>query len=229
MKKPCILIADDHQIFLEGLKQLLVDQFNLVGSATNGRELLNLGRKLKPDVIITDIDMPEMTGLEAVSTLKQEGLSPKVIFLTMLGDTKTVVDAFRVGGSGYIMKYSAVTELVSAMHEVLAGRVYITPRIAKDMLDICLHPKSRGPDLPITSRQAEVLRLIARGKTMKEVAAILAISKRTAETHKYQMMEHLGVKTVAELIQFGMSAHIVATPAFPATPANRRTHAVEQN
>ncbi|MGC4073597.1 MAG: response regulator transcription factor [Nibricoccus sp.] len=130
----------------------------------------------------------------------------------------TAVSVFRAGASGYILKHSAVTELLSAIKEVLAGRVYITPRISKEMLGICLNPLPNDAHMraATTPRQAEVLRLIAQGLTMKEVAAALNISKRTAEAHKYQMMQHLGLRTLAELIQYGLRNHVVAAP--PATP-----------
>jgi DNA-binding NarL/FixJ family response regulator len=217
MKRPHILIADDHQILLEGLRQLLHDDYSLVGLASDGRELLALGRKTRPDLIVTDIDMPGLTGPDAVAQLKREGIAPKVIYLTMLADMDTAMNVFRAGASGYILKHSAVTELLSAIKEVLAGRVYITPRISKEMLGLCLRPASHDPNTlsPITPRQAEVLRLIAQGLTMKEVAAALDISKRTAEAHKYQMMEHLGLRTLAELIQYGLRTHVVASRPVP--------------
>ncbi len=213
MKRPHVLIADDHQILLEGLRQLLAPECNLVGLACDGRELLTLGRKTRPDLIVTDIDMPGRTGPDAVAQLKREGITPKVIYLTMLADMDTAVNVFRAGASGYILKHSAVTELLNAIKEVLAGRVYITPRISKEMLGLCLHPSSQDSHTrpAITPRQAEVLRLIAQGLTMKEVAAALDISKRTAEAHKYQMMEHLGLRTLAELIQYGLRTHVVAS------------------
>jgi DNA-binding NarL/FixJ family response regulator len=220
MKRPHVLIADDHQILLEGLRQLLAPEYNLVGLASDGRELLTLGRKTKPDLIITDIDMPGRTGPDAVAQLKREGIAPKVIYLTMLADMDTAVSVFRAGASGYILKHSAVTELLNAIKEVLAGRVYITPRISKEMLGLCLHPSSHDahPRSAITPRQSEVLRLIAQGLTMKEVASALDISKRTAEAHKYQMMEHLGLRTLAELIQYGLRTHVIAT--LPGAPQN---------
>lgn len=225
MKRPHVLIADDHQILLEGLRQLLTPEYSLVGLASDGRELLSLGRKTRPDLIVTDIDMPGRTGPDAVAQLKREGIAPKVIYLTMLADMDTAVNVFRAGASGYILKHSAVTELLNAIKEVLAGRVYITPRISKEMLGLCLHSSHQNALTrpAITPRQAEVLRLIAQGLTMKEVAAALDISKRTAEAHKYQMMEHLGLRTLAELIQYGLRNHVVA--AHPSAPQAENTGA----
>ncbi len=223
MKRPLVLIADDHRILLEGLGQLLTPVYTLAGLASDGNELLALGRKTRPDLIVTDIDMPGLTGPDAVAQLRRENISPKVIYLTMLADMETAVTVFRSGAAGYILKHSAGNELLDAIREVLAGRVYITPRIAKQMLGACLRPDAthRSIRATVTPRQAEVLRLIARGLTMKEVAAALDISKRTAEAHKYQMMEHLGLRTVAELIQYGLRTHIIA--AQPSAPESIRT------
>jgi DNA-binding NarL/FixJ family response regulator len=227
MKRVRILLADDHLILLEGLKQMLGQEFELLGVATNGRELLHHGRTLKPDVIISDIAMPELTGLEAVAELRKEGISPKVIFLTMLGETEIALQAFRSGADGFVLKHCAGTELVIAINEVMAGRTYLTPRIARNVLtaiesaasssgekhssDIASAPHAALAHL--TNRQIEVLRLVSQGKTMKEVGAVLSISTRTAEAHKYQMMANLEVRTVAELIQYGIRAGLVGTAA----------------
>ncbi|MGC4075014.1 MAG: response regulator transcription factor [Nibricoccus sp.] len=226
MKQLRVILADDHQMLLEGLGQILANSCELVGVATNGRELVALGKKLKPDVIITDIDMPEMGGVEAIAELRKEGITPKVIFLTMLGETETALNAFRSGGDGYILKHSAGAELVNAIQEVMAGRTYLTPRIARNVLTAAMHPEStpaKGSTPPLelvkatatslTPRQVEVLRLVTKGKTMKEIAAVMEISTRTAEAHKYQMMEHLGLKTVAELIQYGIRSGLVVITA----------------
>lgn len=223
MKHPLVLIADDHRIVLEGLGQLLAPSCTVVGLASDGNELLALGRKTRPDLIISDIDMPGLTGPDAVAQLGHENITPKVIYLTMLADMETAVSVFRAGAAGYILKHSAGHELLDAIPEVLAGRVYITPRIAKQMIGACLRPSGATglPRTSVTPRQAEVLRLIARGLTMKEVAAALNISKRTAEAHKYQMMEHLGLRTVPELIQYGIRTHIIA--AQPEPPESVRT------
>lgn len=226
MKQLRVILADDHQMLLEGLGQILANCCELVGVANNGRELVALGKKLKPDIIITDIDMPELGGVEAIGELRKEGITPKVIFLTMLGETETALNAFRSGGDGYILKHSAGAELVNAIQEVMAGRTYLTPRIARNVLTAAMHPDSaqaKGPTAPeelvkatttsLTPRQVEVLRLVTKGKTMKEIAAVMDISTRTAEAHKYQMMEHLGLKTVAELIQYGIRSGLVVITA----------------
>jgi DNA-binding NarL/FixJ family response regulator len=209
-----VLLADDHQILLEGLRELLDNTFKVVGCASSGRELVALALSLKPDVVVTDINMPDLNGVEAVQKIRNAGLTSKAVFLTMLDDAKIAMKAFQAGGivAGYVLKNSAGTELVTAIQEVLSGRSYITPRISRDLLrEWCdkMEPLPEG----ITARQTEVLRLIAQGKTMKEVASLLDISTRTAEAHKYQMMEHLGFKTTAQLIHFAIQQGLVITPA----------------
>jgi len=181
-----VLLADDHQILLEGLRELLDNTFKVVGCASSGRELVALALSLKPDVVVTDINMPDLNGVEAVQKIRNAGLTSKAVFLTMLDDAKIAMKAFQAGGivAGYVLKNSAGTELVTAIQEVLSGRSYITPRISRDLLrEWCdkMEPLPEG----ITARQTEVLRLIAQGKTMKEVASLLDISTRTAEAHKY--------------------------------------------
>jgi DNA-binding NarL/FixJ family response regulator len=200
-----ILLADDHAILLEGLRELLDKTFRVVACADSGRKLVDLAFHHKPDIIVTDINMPELNGVEAVQQIRAAGLPTRAIFLTMLDDASMALKAFRAGGfvAGYVLKNSAGAELVTAIHEVIAGRSYITPRISRDLLrEICETPDPVPEGL--TPRQTEVLRLIAQGKTMKEVASLLAISTRTAEAHKYQMMEHLGFKTSAQLIRFAV-------------------------
>jgi len=214
-----VALADDHEILLDGLRQILIDSFDIVGSAVNGRELVALTMDQKPDVIVTDIVMPDMTGIDAVQQIRKMGLSPRVVFLTMLKDAKLAMQAFDAGGTaaGYVLKNSAGNELVVAIREVLAGRSYITPRIASDLLRQCAQNAPKLPD-GLTARQSEVLQLIAHGKTMKEVAAVLDISTRTAEAHKYQMMEHLGFKTTAQLIRFAVQQGLGPLPTAVTPP-----------
>jgi len=211
-----ILLADDHQIMLEGLHKLLDSSFKIVGCATSGRELVELARQRKPEVIVTDINMPDLNGVDAVHQIRKGGLDVHAVFLTMLDDAKIAMKAFEAGGlvAGYVLKNSAATELITAIHEVLTGRSYITPRISKDLLqEWCELQKPSASGL--SPRQTEVLRLIAQGKTMKEVAAELNISTRTAEAHKYQMLDHLGLKTTAQLIHLAVQQGLVPPPAVP--------------
>jgi DNA-binding NarL/FixJ family response regulator len=216
-----VVLADDHQILLEGLREILQGTFDIVGTAVNGRELVALTLDKKPEVVITDIVMPDMTGIDAIQQVHRAGFRTAVVFLTMLKDAKLAMQAFETGGpnAGYVLKNSAGSELVTAIQEVLAGRSYITPRIANDLLNQCAQHMTKLPD-GLTARQSEVLQLIAHGKTMKEIAAVLEISTRTAEAHKYQMMEHLGFKTTAQLIRFALQQGLgpMLSPNLPPSP-----------
>ena len=201
MDRPRVLLADDHAIVVDGLSSLLKDQFELVGTVADGLALVDAAEKLRPDVIVTDIAMPAMSGLDALRRMTANGLKSRVIFLTMHSDPQLAAEAFRAGASGYVLKHSAGEELVTAIHEVLQGRAYLTPLLTRDVLanlgDSLARPKAK-----LTSRQREVLRLIMDGRRMKEIAAELHLSRRTVESHKYDMMHALGVRTTAELIQY---------------------------
>jgi DNA-binding NarL/FixJ family response regulator len=206
-----VLLADDHMIVAQGLESLLKDSFTLVGTVRDGRALLEAAARLKPDVIVTDISMPLLNGLDAIRQLKSNGIQAKVVFLTMHADAQLAAEAFRVGASGFVLKQSAGEELIQAINEVMQGRAYLTPLIAKDMITVLMEAKDQGGDAgKLTPRQREVLQLIAEGRTMKEVAGILNISARTAETHKYEMMEVLGVHTTAELVQCAIRLRLVS-------------------
>jgi DNA-binding NarL/FixJ family response regulator len=207
-----VLLADDHTIVAEGLASLLSGAFDLVGTVADGRALLEAVRRLEPDVIVTDISMPVLNGLDAVRRLRSDGVRAKVVVLTMHADVHLVAEAFRAGASGYVLKQSAGEELVLAIHEALEGRRYLTPLIREELSAVMAEARGAsgapGTTRP-TQRQREVLQLIAEGRTMKEVAAILNISTRTAESHKYDMMRELGVETTAELIQFAVKIGLV--------------------
>ena len=210
MPVPRILLADDHKIVAQGLESLLKDSFNLVGTVSDGRALLEAAARLKPDVVVTDISMPLLNGLDAVRQFRTNGVEAKVVFLTMHADASLAAEAFRAGGSAFLLKQSAGDELIQAIQEILQGRAYLTPLIAKDMISVLMEAKEdRGGESKLTARQREVLQLVAEGKTMKEVAGILNISARTAETHKYEIMQVIGVKTTAELIQRAIRLHLV--------------------
>jgi DNA-binding NarL/FixJ family response regulator len=211
MNSAKVLLADDHTMVAQGLQLLLKDSFDLVWTVRDGRALLEAAARLKPDVIIADISMPLLNGLDAVRQLKSNGVEAKVIILTMHADPHLAADAFRAGASGFVLKESAGEELIQAIREILQGRAYLTPLIAKDMITVLTEAKSEGgSEAKLTSRQREVLQLIAEGRTMKEVAGVLNISARTAETHKYEMMNVLGVRTTAELVQCAIRLRLVS-------------------
>jgi DNA-binding NarL/FixJ family response regulator len=200
-KRPRVILADDHTMVAEALSQYLAECCELVCVVDNGRKLVEAAKRLRPEVIVSDISMPNLSGLEAMRRLKSDGVEAKFIFLTMYGDRQLAGEALRSGASAYLLKTSAGEELIRAVNEVLKGRVYITPLIARDALAAMSAPE-QSPLEKLTLRQREVLRLIARGQSMKEIAAALDLSPRTVETHKYDMMHALGFETTAELMQF---------------------------
>jgi DNA-binding NarL/FixJ family response regulator len=207
MPVPSVLLADDHKIVAQGLESLLKDSFSFVGTVSDGRALIEAAVRFKPDVVVTDISMPLLNGLDAVRQFRSHGIEAKVVFLTMHADAALAAEAFRAGGSAFLLKQSAGDELVQAIREILQGRAYLTPLIAKDTITVLM--EAQKEENKLTPRQREVLQLIAEGKTMKEAAGILHISTRTAETHKYEMMQVLGVKTSAELIKHAIRLHLV--------------------
>jgi DNA-binding NarL/FixJ family response regulator len=210
MPRARVLLAEDHAIVAEGLRALLQDKFDLVGIVHDGRALLTAVDELRPDVVIADISMPLLNGVDAVKQIQASKRGIKVIMLTMHADVPLAVAAFRAGASGYVLKSSAGDELIAAVEEVLKGRSYLTPLIAKDVLGALLEGEASAQSQgKLTPRQREVLQLIAEGHTMKEVASILHISTRTAESHKYEMMNILGVTTTAELIQCAIRLSLI--------------------
>ncbi len=210
MRKTRILLADDHKIVLEGLKNLLEPEFEIVGTVEDGRALVAEALKLHPDVIVVDISMPLLNGIEAVRQIKKIDEKSKVIFLTMHPDVVYAASAFDAGASGYVLKNSASRELVTAIKEALQGKIYVTPIIAGELMQI--YKKSRpGENLMVsklTDRQKEILHLVVEGYSAKEIANMLSISPRTVETHKYNMMQELNLKTTADLIKFAIKNNL---------------------
>ena len=204
MNRPKILLADDHTMFAQGLETLLEDDFELVGSVRDGQALVNAAHQLAPDVIVVDISMPVLNGFDAIRQLKKQGITAKIVFLTMHADVRLVAEAFRCGGSGYVLKQSAGDDLISSIKEVLAGNRYVTPLIAEEWTQELSKRIGDGQKRMLTPRQREVLKLVIEGCTMKEIATRLGISNRTAESHKYEMMTGLGVDNTAELIQYAI-------------------------
>ena len=207
-----VLLADDHTIVTEGLKGILEHEFELVGTVQDGRAMLVAAEKLQPDVIVADITMPSLNGLDAVRLLKKKNPRAKVVFLTMHSDPDLATEAFRAGASGYLLKQSAGEELITAIHTVLRGRVYVTPALQQEISESFTRAgadPSRGSE-KLTARQREVLQLVANGHTMKEIASALNVSNRTVESHKYDLMERLGLETTAQLIQYAIKRGIVS-------------------
>ncbi len=206
MKRPRVLLADDHKIVVEGLRSLLEAEFELVGTVEDGWAMVAAAAELRPDVIVADISMPLLNGIEAARQIKKTDSGAKIVFLTMHPDVTYATRAFEAGASGYVLKHSASSELVTAIREALKGRTYVTPMIAKDVLQSFMDRSHKREDTfhKLTPRQREVLQLVTEGRSAKEIASLLNVSPRTVEFHKYRMMEDLGLRTNAELIQFAI-------------------------
>jgi DNA-binding NarL/FixJ family response regulator len=209
MSTPRVLLADDHALLLGAFAKLLAGECEIVGQVSDGRALVAAAEKLKPDVIVLDIAMPVLNGLEAGRQLKERLWNVKLVFVTMNEDPDLAAEAFKSGASGYLLKRSAASELLTAIREVMLGRSYVTPLITEGLVGSLLHPNDHNPSGELTPRQREVLQLIAEGHSMKKVASLLDVTPRTVAFHKYRMMEQLRVKSTAELIQYAVKHHIV--------------------
>ncbi|HEX5703565.1 MAG TPA: response regulator transcription factor [Pyrinomonadaceae bacterium] len=213
MKRPRIILADDHLLLLDAIKNLLGPDFEVVGTFTDGRALVNGAAELKPDVVVLDINMPNMNGLNAGQRLKQLLPKVKLVFLTMNLDADMAAEAFRLGASAYVVKNSAATELIQAIRLALVGRTYLTPLIPQgDVPGSFFHQVERNKNPNhLTLRQKEVLQLLVEGRSMKEVAYMLDVTPRTVAFHKYSMMEQLHLHSSADLIRFAINNSLVAT------------------
>lgn len=208
MSKPRVLLADDHALLLGAYEKLLGGECEVVGQVSDGRALVAAAEALKPDVIVLDITMPLLNGLEAGRQIKQRFRDIKLVFVTMNEDPDLAAEAFRSGASAYLLKRSAASELGTAIREVMHGRSYITPLITKGVVGSLLQVEQKlAPEL--TPRQREVLQLLAEGRSMKEVASLLNLTPRTVAFHKYRIMEQLKLKSNAELVQYAVKHHIV--------------------
>jgi DNA-binding NarL/FixJ family response regulator len=202
MRRSTVLVADDHTIVMEGLVSLLKNDFDVVGAVGDGHQLVEAARRLRPDVIVTDISMPGLSGLDVLPRLKAEIADCKVVVLTMHNDGELAARAIRDGASAFLLKHSAGEELVTAIQQALQGRVYLTPAVTRDVMT---RLASAGPsEQMLTARQRQVLRLIIEGHRMKEIGVRLNLSTRTVETHKYEMMQALGVHSTTELVRYAM-------------------------
>ena len=213
---PCnrsrILIADDHNLIAELCKRLLETEFNVVGTVSDGRALVRAAGALKPDVVVVDIAMPVLNGIDAGQQIKEMLPAVKLIYLTMNPDAEVAAEAFRRGASGYLLKTCAASELVVAVREVLRGKTYLSPALSRDTVNFLRRQHDALVDEAdrLTERQREVLQLLAEGKVMKEVGSILNMTTRTVAFHKYRIMEVLGAKSNAELVRYAVRNHIIA-------------------
>lgn len=210
MSKPRMVIADDHTLLAEAFEKLLSPECDIVRRVPDGRALVAAVRELRPDIIVVDISMPLLNGLDAARQVKEIDPSIKIVFVTMNEDPALAAEAFRAGASAYLLKRSAGSELLTAIHEVMKRRSYVTPLVTEGMVGSLMHPIDREKrPRELSTRQREVLQLLAEGKSMKEVASILNVAPRTVAFHKYRMMDQLNIRTSAELIQFAIRSHLV--------------------
>jgi DNA-binding NarL/FixJ family response regulator len=209
MRPPRVLLADDHALLVGAFAKLLAGECEVVGQVNDGRSLLAATEKLMPDVVVLDISMPLLNGLEAGRQIKAQFRNVKLVFVTMNEDPDLAAEAFRSGASGYLLKRSAASELMTAIREVMLGRSYITPLVATGLVGALMHGDDSKTSGVLTARQREVLQLLAEGHSMKQVAGVLNLTPRTVAFHKYRMMEQLKVKSTAELIQYAVKHHIV--------------------
>ena len=202
-----VLLADDHLLFAQAMAELLAGRYEVVGIVADGRALQAAARAHKPDVIVTDVTMPHMSGLDSIRSLHTDLYVPKIVFLTMHTDVELARECFQCGGSAFVTKESAFDELVAAIEAVVANQQYISPHIAAGLIETSREPAGELDQL--TSRQREILQLFAEGKTMKEIASVTNLSTRTVEWHKYRMMRMLRVRRGAELVQHAVRMKLV--------------------
>jgi DNA-binding NarL/FixJ family response regulator len=208
--RPRLLIADDHTLLAEACKNLLEPEFEVVAIVDNGRALLRLVAELKPEVVILDIAMPQLNGIDAGDQIKHLLPATKLVYLTMNMSPEVAAEAFRRGASGYVVKSSAAAELIVAIRRALKSELYLSPLITKETVDFLLrsgHPYSE--EKRITRRQSEVLQLLAEGRSMKEIADLLNVKPGTVAFHKYRIMESLGLRSNAELLQYAIKHHLI--------------------
>lgn len=211
LRHPRLLLADDHRLVAEGLKSLLTPEFEVVGMVENGRALIEAAKTLRPDVIVADITMPQLNGVDALALLRKDSPSTRVVFLTMHQDVAYARRALESGAAGYVLKHAAPAELVTAIRAALDGKTYLTPALAGEVIQAIQQgsPAAGDPVAKLTARQREILQLLAEGRSAREIAGVLAISARTVEFHKYQMMEALGLHHSAELVHLAIKHGIV--------------------
>jgi DNA-binding NarL/FixJ family response regulator len=207
-----ILIADDHTLIAELCKRLLETEFDVVGVVSDGRALVRAALELKPDVIVMDIAMPVLNGLDAGRQIRELLPAVKLVYLTMNSDVEMAAEAFRRGANGYLLKTCAAVEMVIGVRDVLRGKSYMSSALPKETVDFLRKQEGEMVEEEdrLTQRQREVLQLLAEGKVMKEVSSILNMSTRTVAYHKYRMMEVLGAKSTAELVKYAVKNHITA-------------------
>jgi DNA-binding NarL/FixJ family response regulator len=209
MAKPRVILADDHTMLVEAFEKLLSPECEIVAKVADGRALVAAVQQHHPDVVVLDVAMPLLNGLDAARQIKQIDKSVRLVFVTMNEDPDLAAEAFRAGGAAYLLKRSAGSELLTAIREAMKHRSYVTPLVTEGMLGALMHSTPDAAARQLTTRQREVLQLLAEGKSMKEVGSILNVTPRTVAFHKYRMMEQLKIKTNAELIQYAIRHNLI--------------------
>jgi len=226
MKRARVLIADDHIILSQGLQSLLEDDFDIAGIVTDGRALVESAKKLDPDVIVADISMPVLNGLDAVRQLRREGYKTKVVFLTMHAEAAIAIEAFRAGATGYVVKHSAGDELIAAINSSLQHRTYLSPFVAQDVLQLLLGSwNAESQPVRCPDHKCEILQTLAEGRTPQEMPGILNLLVSAIQDHKDEMTQTFGIKTTAELIRLSVQMGLVKAEASPGQ--SRRSKAVD--
>ena len=219
MRRPRLMVADDHTLLLEGFRLMLEPEFEFVGTAEDGQALLRDALKLKPDVILLDISMPLLNGIDAAAQLTRLLPSAKLIFVTQHCEPEFVTEAFRAGASGYLLKRAAASELLTAIREVLKGHHYVSPLVARETLDVLLGPKAETKFSDrLTARQREVLQLVAEGRSRKEIASLLNISIKTVEFHKTRLMRELDLYSPSDLTRYAIQHGLIQVARFTSGP-----------
>jgi DNA-binding NarL/FixJ family response regulator len=212
MNKPTVMLADDHTMIAEAFRNLLEPQYQVVATVHDGRALLHTALRVQPDIVVVDVGMPLLNGLSAGQQLKRQLRKVKVIYLTMNEDVDLAAEAMRTGGSAYLLKSSAASELLKSIHEVLRGGTYVTPKIKKGIEESFVRSsRPKVAEKKLTRRQTEVLQLLVEGKSMKEVGSVLSLTARTVAFHKYRVMKTLNIRSNAELIKFAIRNSLVST------------------
>jgi DNA-binding NarL/FixJ family response regulator len=211
MRRATVLLADDHRLFTDGLVRLLTDQLQVVATVTDGAALIEAAARLRPDVIIMDVSMPTMSGLDALRRMREDGVDSKVIVLTMHADARLATEALRVGAAGFVLKEETGEELLTAIDAVLEGRTYLTSALTKEVIELLSHGRQCSSGVELKPRQLAVLRLIVEGLRMKEVASTLDLSPRTVETIKYELMQTLDIHSTAELVRYAIEHRLTRT------------------
>jgi DNA-binding NarL/FixJ family response regulator len=224
MKRVTVLLADDHAIVVEGLRRMLEPGFDVIGAVADGLALVKAAKELKPDIIVADVSMPVLNGIEAARQIREASQRTRIVFLSMHPDVVYVSEAFQAGGSAYVLKSSAGIEIVTAIQTALQGGVFVSPAIDSTALEDQIRRDRRSPDVPhsLSPRQRVVLQMVAEGRSNKQIAHVLRISPRTVEFHRYCAMRSLGVHTVAELVQYAIN-HSVVLPDMGRTASRRTT------